>query len=134
MSERYQSLAHSKWDCKYHVVFVPKRWRKAILGNIRRQLGPVFHTLAQQKECQILEGHLRRTTCTSVSPYPQSMSAPLRPGWARPRRRYPNTSPNCRLITAMLDEPTPAKNVPPSSSWSPPWSPLRYKWFQSVAG
>ena len=58
MSELYQSLAHSKWDCKYHVVFVPKRRRKAIFGNIRRQLGPVFHALAQQKECQILEGHL----------------------------------------------------------------------------
>ena len=58
MSERYQSLAHSKSDCKYHVVFVPKRRREAILGSIRRQLGTVFHALAQQKECQILEGHL----------------------------------------------------------------------------
>src|SRR5262249_45341788 len=58
MSDVYQSLAHSKWDCKYHVVFVPKRRRKAIFGNIRRQLGPVFHALAQQKECQIVEGHL----------------------------------------------------------------------------
>ena len=50
MSELYQSLAHSKWDCKYYVVFVPKRRRKAIFGNIRRQLGPVFHALAQQQE------------------------------------------------------------------------------------
>src|SRR5215467_8227158 len=58
MSDVYQSLAHSKWDCKYHVVFVPKRRRKAIFGNIRRQLGPVFHALAKQKECQIVEGHL----------------------------------------------------------------------------
>ena len=49
MSELYQSLVHSKWDCKYHVVFVPKRRRKAIFGNIRRQLGAVFHALAQQK-------------------------------------------------------------------------------------
>jgi putative transposase len=55
---RYQSLAHSKWDCKYHVVFVPKRRRKAIFGQIRRQLGPILHALAKQKECQILEGHL----------------------------------------------------------------------------
>jgi putative transposase len=39
MSDVYQSLAHSKQDCKYHVVFVPKRRRKAIFGNIRRQLG-----------------------------------------------------------------------------------------------
>ena len=58
MSDVYQSLAHSKWDCKYHVVFVPKRRRKAIFGHIRRQLGAIFHALAKQKECQILEGHL----------------------------------------------------------------------------
>ena len=50
MSDLYQSLAHSKWDCKYHVVFVPKRRRKAIFGSIRRQLGTVFHALAQHKE------------------------------------------------------------------------------------
>ena len=47
-----------QWECKYQVVFVPKRRRKAIFGNIRRQLGPVFHALAKQKECQIVEGHL----------------------------------------------------------------------------
>ena len=58
MSDAYQSLAHSNRDCKYHVVFVPKRRQKAIFGNIRRQLGPVFHALAKQKECQIVEGHL----------------------------------------------------------------------------
>ena len=58
MSELYQSLAHSKWDCKYHVVFVPKRRRKVIFGQVRRQLGAIFHTLARQKECQIVEGHL----------------------------------------------------------------------------
>src|SRR5260370_20649449 len=58
MSELYQSLSHSKWDCKYHVVFVPKRRRKAIFGQARRQLGAIFHALARQKECQIIEGHL----------------------------------------------------------------------------
>src|SRR5450759_1337129 len=58
MSDVYQSLAHSKWDCKYHVVFVPKRRRKAIFGPIRSQLGAIFHALAKQKECQIIEGHL----------------------------------------------------------------------------
>jgi len=54
----YQSLSHSKWDCKYHVVFVPKYRSQAIYGEIRRQLGPVFHELAKQKECQSIEGHL----------------------------------------------------------------------------
>ena len=58
MSETYQSLSHSKWDCKYHVVFVPKPRRKAIFGQARKQLGPVFHALAKQKECQIIEWHL----------------------------------------------------------------------------
>jgi putative transposase len=58
MSELYQSLSHSKWDCKYHVVFVSKRRRKAIFGQTRRHLGRIFHGLARQKECQIFEGHL----------------------------------------------------------------------------
>ena len=58
MSELYQSLSHSKWDCKYHVVFVPKYRRKVMFGEIRQFLGPIFHELARQKECQIIEGHL----------------------------------------------------------------------------
>jgi len=58
MSELYQSLSHSKWDCKYHVVFVPKRRAKSFTGKIRRELGRIFHALAGQKECQIIEGHL----------------------------------------------------------------------------
>ena len=58
MSELYQSLSHSKWDCKYHVVFVPKYRRKVMFGDIRKFLGPIFHELARQKECRIVEGHL----------------------------------------------------------------------------
>jgi REP-associated tyrosine transposase len=58
MSEFYQNLSHSRWDCKYHVVFVPKRRRQVLFGQVRRQLGEIFHALARQKECQIIEGHL----------------------------------------------------------------------------
>jgi putative transposase len=58
MSELYQSLSHSKWDCKYHVVFVPKYRRKVMFRDIRKFLGPIFHELARQKECRIVEGHL----------------------------------------------------------------------------
>ena len=58
MSDLYQSLSHSRWDCKYHVVFVPKRRRKALFGNIRKELGAIFHELARQKESQIVEGHV----------------------------------------------------------------------------
>ena len=58
MSDLYQSLSHSHWDCKYHLVFVPKRRRKILYGQIRKNLGSIFHALAKQKECQILEGHI----------------------------------------------------------------------------
>ncbi len=47
MSESFQSMSHSKWDCKYHVVFVPKRRRKAVFGNIGKHLGAVLHELAR---------------------------------------------------------------------------------------
>ena len=58
MNNAYQSLSHSKYECKYQVVFVPKYRRKALYGEIRRQLGAIFHELARQKECQIIEGDL----------------------------------------------------------------------------
>ena len=54
----YRSLSHSKWECKYHVVFIPKYRKKAIYGQLRRELGGVFRGLAQQKESEIEEGHL----------------------------------------------------------------------------
>ena len=54
----YKSLSHSVWDCKYHVVFIPKYRRKTIYGQLRRELGKVFRTLAKQKECEVEEGHL----------------------------------------------------------------------------
>lgn len=55
----YQSLSHTKWECKYHVVFIPKYRRKVLYGQIRRELGEVFRELARQKESRIEEGHLQ---------------------------------------------------------------------------
>jgi putative transposase len=54
----YESLSHSKWDCKYHIVFVPKCRKKELYGKIRKYLGPLFHELAAQRNCKILEGHM----------------------------------------------------------------------------
>ena len=54
----YESLAHSKWDCKYHIVFIPKGRKKALYGKIRKFLGPVFHELAAQRRSTIVEGHM----------------------------------------------------------------------------
>jgi len=56
--DRLESLNHSKWECKYHVVFIPKRRRKTLYAALRKHLGEVFHRLAQQKESRIEEGHL----------------------------------------------------------------------------
>ncbi len=56
MSNLIQSLSHSRWDCKYHVVFIPKKRRKVLFVNRRKELGAIFHELAKQKECEILEG------------------------------------------------------------------------------
>ena len=52
------SLSHTKWECKYHVVFIPKYRRKALYGELRRELGAVFRELARQRESEIEEGHL----------------------------------------------------------------------------
>ena len=54
----YESLNHSRWDCKYHVVFVPKYRKKTIYGNIRVFLRQTFHELARQKGCEIVSGNL----------------------------------------------------------------------------
>ncbi len=53
-----RSLRHSRWECQYHAVFIPKYRKKAIFGQIRSDLGDVFRRLAEQKENQIEEGHL----------------------------------------------------------------------------
>ena len=53
----YASLSHSKWDGKYHIVFVPKGRKKELYGKVRKFWGPVFHEWASQRRSQILEGH-----------------------------------------------------------------------------
>jgi putative transposase len=54
----YESLSHTAWDCKYHIVFIPKWRRKTLYGQLRPHLGEVFKRLAMQKESRIEEGHL----------------------------------------------------------------------------
>ncbi len=54
----YKSLGHTRWDCKYHIVFIPKKRQKVIYGSLRKFLGEIFHELAKRKGCKILEGYL----------------------------------------------------------------------------
>jgi REP-associated tyrosine transposase len=58
MSGTMKSLAHCRWECKYHLVFIPKYRGKAIYGELRKPLGEICHDLARQQESRIIEGHL----------------------------------------------------------------------------
>ena len=69
--KEYQSLSHTRWDCKYHVVFIPKRRKSRIFGGLRKYLGEIFHDLAVQKESKIVEGPLMSDhvhICISIPP------------------------------------------------------------------
>ena len=54
----HESLRHTTWECKYHVVFIPKCRRKVLYGQLRQELGVVFRALAGERESEIIEGHL----------------------------------------------------------------------------
>ena len=69
--KEYQSLSHTRWDCKYHIVFIPKKRKKKIFGGLRQHLGEIFHELARQREAKIVEGHLMSDhvhICISIPP------------------------------------------------------------------
>ena len=66
-----QSLCHTTWECKYHIVWIPKYRRKVLYGKIRSRLGEVFRELARQRECQVIEGHIcpdHVHVCISIPP------------------------------------------------------------------
>jgi len=56
--DNYRSLSHTRWECKYHIVFIPKYRRKVLYRELRRHLGEVFRRLSEQRESRIEEGHL----------------------------------------------------------------------------
>jgi len=67
----YKSLTRIRWDCKYHVVFIPKKRQKLIYGNLRKNLGEIFHELAGRRGAEIVEGHLMQDhvhICISIPP------------------------------------------------------------------
>ena len=69
--KEYQSLSHTRWDCKYHVVFIPKRRKKTVFGVLRKHLGGIFRELARHKEAKVVEGHLMPDhvhMCLSIPP------------------------------------------------------------------
>ena len=67
----FESLAHVRWECKYHVVFIPKYLRKVIFGNLRNSIGQILRDLCNQKGIALLEGHAMNDhvhLCLSIPP------------------------------------------------------------------
>ena len=58
MANKTDSLAHTKWMCKYHIVFTPKYRRKIIYNQIRKDIGEIMHELCKYKGVEIIEGHM----------------------------------------------------------------------------
>ena len=67
----WQSMSHVRWDCKYHVVIVPKYRKKLLFGKLRHQIGPILRELCNQKGIELLEGHVMPDhvhMCLSIPP------------------------------------------------------------------
>ena len=67
----WSSLSHVRWECKYHVVMVPKYRKKSLYGGMRKQVGEILRELCRQKGVELLEGHLLSDhihMCLSVPP------------------------------------------------------------------
>ena len=61
MAEKANSLSHTKWMCKYHIVFTPKYRRKVIYNQYRKSLGEIFRRLCSYKGVEIIEGYKRQS-------------------------------------------------------------------------
>ena len=67
----WESLSHVRWDCKYHVVFVPKYRKKQLYGKFRSRVGEILRDLCRQRGVELLEGHLMADhihMCLRVAP------------------------------------------------------------------
>ena len=79
----WQSLAHVKWECKYHVVIVPKYRRKALFGHVRKRLGNIFRQLCRQKEIELVEGHALLDHVHMLLSIPPKLSAAMAVGYLK---------------------------------------------------
>ena len=83
-----QSLSHTKWECKYHVVWIPKYRKKSLYVELRKYLGSTFKDLAMQKECQVIEGHLLSDHIHLLISIPPKYSVSQTIGYLKGRRNW----------------------------------------------
>ena len=88
--DELESLNHTRWECKYHVVFIPKYRRKALYAQLRQYLGEVFRRLAEQRESRIEEGHLMSDHVHMMISIPPKYA--VRGGWPNSDRSISGVS------------------------------------------
>jgi len=106
----YESLSHTKWECKYHVVFIPKYRRQTLYKELRRHVGAVFRTLAEQKECRIEEGHMQDDHVHMMISIPHTeqycrKARTANPAWALPAPPRPVSALAARIAPARPTSP-----------------------------
>ena len=79
----WQSLAHVKWECKYHVVIVPKYRRKVLFGHVRKRIGKIFRQLCRQKDIELVEGHALLEHVHMVLSIPPKLSVAMAVGYLK---------------------------------------------------
>ena len=79
----WQSLAHVKWECKYHVVIVPKYRRKTMFGQVRKRIGKLFRQLCLQKGVELIEGHVMPDHVHMVLSIPPKFSVAMVLGYLK---------------------------------------------------
>ena len=81
--KEWQSLAHVKWDCKYHLVIVPKYRRKVLFGKVRKRVGEILRQLCRQKGVELIEGHVRPDHVHMVLSIPPKLSVAMTVGYLK---------------------------------------------------
>ena len=79
----WQSQAHVKWECKYHVVILPKYRRKTLYGRVRREVGRILRDLCRQKGLELVEGHAMRDHIHMLLSVPPKYSIAMTLGYLK---------------------------------------------------
>ncbi len=84
----WQSQAHMKWECKYHVVILPKYRRKELYGRTRRAIGKILRELCRQKDVELVEGKAMPDHIHMLLSVPPKYSIAMTMGWHYLRSHY----------------------------------------------
>ena len=95
----YEKLSHTTWECKYHVVFIPKYRKKVLFGTLKKELGRIFHKLAEQRESKIEEGHVMVDHVHMMLSIPPKLSVSHVVGYIKGRTRDSTNFSCCNSAT-----------------------------------